>query len=218
MVHTETMEQYARYRTALTLNLLVMGIQAGIVLFATQSLGLIGDTIHALADNLLLIGTTIILYFEALGATKQHGRKRVLARIGGVLLIGSGIGIVLEGVSRFHFGTPLLSGWWMIAGAVIAVTGNYFAHRIIADGPSEEDDHLHRANILHLLGDLGISLAVLLGGVAMMYFRTPHIDTVLASVLVAPWMIWRGVGVLRYQDPEERVCAHVTHHSHPHHK
>jgi Co/Zn/Cd efflux system component len=204
-----THEQYLRYRTALTINLAVSFLQCIVLIFAVRSLGLFGDAMHGLADNLLLIGTTIILYFESLGAEKHHGRKRIMARFGGLLLFVSTLGILWEVRERLTDTSPLLSPWWMLVGASVGVVGNFCAHRIISSGDTERDDMLHRANVLHLLGDLALSIAVLAGALMMLFFEFAHVDTWIALLLVSPWLLFRSIQILRHKDPEDEHHHHA---------
>ncbi len=207
-------DAYTRYRTGLTINLGVVAVQIAVLLFASRSVGLFEDMMHGVADNLVLIGTTIVLYFEAHGATPNKGRKRVLALIGGVLLIFAGIAGAYAAHARIIGEQIALSGWTLASTSLLAVIGGGFAFKIIHDVHKNMHDHLHESAVGHLAGDLAISCAVFFSSLGIIFFNWPAIDSWVALTLITPWMIFRGVQILKYKDPpeSEHDDTHVHHH------
>lgn len=176
------------------------------------SIGLFEDMVHGIADNLVLIGATIILYFEANGATPNRGRKRVLALIGGVLLIGAGIGGAWVAYERIVGTQMSLSGWTLALTSLVATLGGVWAFRIIHGVRKSSQDHLHASAIAHLIGDLAISVTVFISSLGIIFFDLSAIDSWIALLAISPWMIIRGTQILRYKDPQESDRHPDEHH------
>lgn len=214
-------DAYFRYRTGLTISLGVVLVQIAVLFFTGRavfidwSIGLFEDTMHGIADNLILIGATIVLYFETQGALPNKGRKRILALIGGVLLIGAGVGGIFVAGERILGAQMPVAGWSLVATSLIAVVGGWFAFRVIHGVHESQHDHLHHSAVAHLLGDLAISLTVLFSALGIIYFNLPAIDSYVTLILIAPWMIFRGFQVLKYRDPHE--SGDSMHHDGGHH-
>lgn len=213
MSRQDALDTYQRYRTGLSVNIAVVLIQAIVLFLATRSIGLFEDMMHGIGDNVFLVGTTIVLYFEAHGTSENKGRKRILALIGGALLVVAGIGGAWTAIERITGGQVPLSGWVLGGTTLIAIVGNGWAYRIISGANKNSQGHLHDANVAHLIGDLAISCAVLLSAIGIILFSLPAIDSWVVLVLIAPWMLWRGAQILRYKDPPDSDDRH----KHPHH-
>lgn len=220
MSQHQTHDAYIRYRTGLTISLAVVLIQMIVLFFMGRgaesdwSIGLFEDAMHGIADNLILIGTTIVLYFEAHGASPNKGRKRILALIGGVLLVLAGFGGGYIAYERIIGAQMHISGWVLASTSLIAVIGGGSAFWIIHGIDKSMHDHLHTSAVGHLVGDLAISAAVFLSALGIIFFRLPAIDSWAALCLIAPWMIFRGIQILKYKDPPE--CGHGDMCAHPH--
>lgn len=214
-------DAYFRYRTGLTISLAVVLVQIAVLFFTGRgtltnwSIGLFEDTMHGVADNLVLIGTTIVLYFEAQGATKNKGRKRVLALIGGVLLVCSGIGGGYVAYGRMIGVQMQIFGWALACTSLIAVIGGGLAFRVIHGVHKSQHDHLHKSATAHLVGDLVISIVVFLSSLGIIFFNLPAIDSWVGLMFIAPWMVWRGIQILKYRDPHE--SGDSMHHDGGHH-
>lgn len=220
MGHHATMDAYRRYRTGLTLNLAVVLLQMCVWVFVARGIGLFEDAFHGIGDNLILIGATIVLYFEAHGAARNMGRRRILALLGGALLIFAGIAGGYVAYGRMTGEHIALSGWPLAIISLLAIIGNGFAFRIIHGVDKAMHDHVHKSAVAHLIGDLAISVTVFFSSVGIIIFDLPAIDSVVTLALISPWMIFRGVQILRHKDPHEAGHAHAagTHNSeHEHH-
>jgi Co/Zn/Cd efflux system component len=213
----KTRDAYTRYRTGLTISLAVVVIQSIVLGFtawganAPWSIGLFEDTMHGIADNLILIGAVIVLYFEALGATPSKGRKRILALIGGLLLIVSALAGAWIAYERIMDTQVSLSGWVIALTSLVAVIGGASAYFVIHGVHKDMHDHLHNSAISHLVGDLAISVTVLFSSLGIIFFNLPAIDSWMAGP-IALWMLIRGVQILKYKDPPESDKHHHAHH------
>lgn len=214
-MHQENIhDAYVRYRTGLTISLAVVIIQIGVLIFAAKSLGLFEDMMHGIADNLILIGTTIVLYFEAYGATPNKGLKRTLALVGGLLLIFAGIAGGYVAYERIMGAQIALSGWTLATTSLIATIGGGWAFKVIHGVHTSMHDHLHKSAVAHLVGDLAISAIVFLSALGIIFFNFPAIDSWVVLAIIAPWMIFRGIQILKHKDPPE--CGHGDTCAHPH--
>ena len=178
---------------------------------ADWSIGLFEDAVHGIADNLVLVGATIILYFEVNGATPNKGRKRILALFGGVLLVFAGVWGGWTAYGRISGAQLPVSAWVLAVTSLIAVIGGGFAFRVIHGVHESGHDHMHESAIGHLIGDLAISVAVFLSSVGIILWGIPAIDSWMALVLISPWMLFRGIQILKYRDPPESndIFTHV---------
>ena len=205
MSHREiAIDTYRRYRTGLSINIAVAIMQLVTLALFARSLTLYGDTMHGIADILILLGTTILAKKASMYAHEHHGmRKRILAIIAVLLLWMSAGYIVLESITRISTPTAF-PGWVVIVVALLAAVGNFFAHRIISGVDDGEKDSLHEANVAHLLTDCALSCVVVISGLGVLVFGLPSIDAWFALCIVAPFMtLWGG-----------RILLPKTEHSH----
>ena len=216
MSQHDVRDTYNRYRTGLTISLAVVFVQALVFALLARGVGLFEDMAHGVADNLVLIGTTIVLYFEAHGATPNKGRKRALALLGGVLLLLAGFGGAWTAFGRITGEQIPLSGWTLAATSLVAVIGGSFAFWIIHGVHESMRDHLHVSAISHLVGDLAISIAVFLSSLGIIFFGWSAIDSWVAGILISPWMVWRGIQILKYEDAPASVGDGDPHHPEAH--
>lgn len=205
-----TLDTYRRYRTGLTLNLAVVALQMCVLILLARGIGLFEDTFHGIGDNLILIGATVVLYFEAHGAARNMGRRRVLALLGGALLIFAGIGGGYVAYERMTGVQIALPGWPLAITALLAVIGNGLAFKIIHGVDKSMHDHVHKSAVAHLVGDLAISVTVFISSVGIIIFDLPAIDSVVALIFITPWMIFRGVQIMRHKDPHEGEHANIS--------
>lgn len=218
MHHHDAHDAYIRYRTGLTINLAVVVLQICVWTLLARAVGLLEDFAHGFGDNLNLAAITIILYFEAIGATPNKGRRRMVAIIGGLLLVVGGLWggyIAYERIVGVQIDFP---GLPLAITSFLAIIGNGWAYKIIHGVDKSLQDHAHKSTTAHLAGDLAISVTVFFSSIGIMVFALPAIDSFVTLFLIAPWMIFRGVQVLKYKDPPESAHGDApTHHNHDHH-
>jgi cobalt-zinc-cadmium efflux system protein len=161
------------------------------------SLSLISDAWHNLSDVLaLMLGYTGERVSEADSSKKySFGLKRfevLIALINALSLVAVGIYILYEAVIRFINPVPVNPSI-MIPVAAVALAGNVFSIMIIS---KSKDSNLNmKAAFLHLLYDAISSVAVIIAGVIMYFFRFAWIDLVI-SVMIVIMIIWSSKDIL----------------------
>jgi len=182
--------------------LIAVGVNIGIVVVQisgglyANSLGLLSDAAHNSSDVAALLVSYIALRLLLLPATPRRTfafkRAEVLAALlnAAALLAVSGW-VVYAALGRLNQPPDVLGGWV----AVFAGVG------MIANGGSAlllrgYHDLNTRAAYLHLLADAAFSFGVLISGVLILAFGWALVDPVV-SILLAAWMIWESIAVLR---------------------
>ncbi len=194
--HTSKEEKARLYGKALTINTSVWFVQLiAIFVFSAGSLALLGDWGHGGADILILAGTYWLLKNEVLTPNEGHaGKKKWLTVIAVSILLGTAVYIFHEALGRI-FSPTEFHGWIVGSLAILATTGNLYAHHTIDKVNGCEHDGLHRANIAHLITDAAISFSVFVSAVGNIVFGFPGIDAWI-SILVGTWMIILGKRIL----------------------
>ena len=183
---------------ALALNgaFLVVEVAGGLAL---GSLALLADAAHMVADvaglGIALAG--MVLAARPLSTRHSFGfaRAEVLAaHLSALLLLGGGLWIVVEALSRITAPQPqpvAAVGLMIVAflGLVINVISAAIVHR--AEGESLN----MRASVAHLATDAAGSVAALLAGAAIWAFGWQWADPV-ASLVIAVLVVWAGVRLL----------------------
>jgi cobalt-zinc-cadmium efflux system protein len=175
----------------ITLSQILGGIMSG-------SLALLSDAMHNFSDVLALF----IAYFaNRLAArpnseTKTFGYKRaeiLAALFNASVLIGIAIFLIIEAFHKFYHPEPINS-IWVIGLGTLSIVLNALSVFLIKD---DADGNMNiKAAYLHLLTDVMTSVAVVLGGVLMYYFRLFWIDPAI-SVLIALYLISASFGLVR---------------------
>jgi len=162
--------------------------------YLSNSLALISDAWH-MVTHLFALGMSYLAIVLALKpATKKHTyglyRAEILAAFinGIVLLIISGY-IVYDAVLRF-IRPEEIKIWEMFIVAFIGLVINGISTFLLLKSGSH--DLNIRSAILHELGDIVSSVAVVIGALFIYYSKNYYIDSVLAffiSVLIAIWSV-----------------------------
>lgn len=180
---------------ALALNggFLVVEVAGGILL---GSLALLADAAHMVGDvvglGIALAGT--VLAGRPISARHSFGFARadvLAAHLSSLLLLGSGLWIIFEAISRLSDPEPaqVAGGWLMVvafAGLAVNVISAVIVHR--AEGESLN----MRASVAHLATDAAGSVAALVAGGAILAFGWQWADPV-ASLIIAGLVLWAGV-------------------------
>lgn len=210
MLHARE-DQFRRYRTAFVINTSIWVLQFLIVGTIAYSLALLGDAAHSFSDSLVILGTLLLVRATIRAPEKDHeGVKRLLIRTAIILLWVSAAFIAKEGYGRII--SPIyFPGWPVVGIALLSAAGNFLSHRIIHGVHKSLHDHVHRANVLHILADLFISIAVVISGLGTILFQLPAIDGWIACI-VALWMFIRGATLWRENTHREHTHTHEHHH------
>lgn len=180
------------WAVGLNAGFLVVEVVAGL---AFGSLALLADAAHMIADVVGLAIAMAGLLLAARPRDRRHSygfaRAEVLAaQLSAVLLIGGGIWVSIEAVSRLRSPSPTpvaAIGLMVVAliGLAINVASAIVVHRV-------EGESLNmRASVVHLATDAAGSLAALLAGVAIWAFGWLWADAV-ASLLIAVLVVCAG--------------------------
>lgn len=186
------------------INLLV-SIGLNIVITASQvvggiwsgSLALLSDALHNFSDVLSLVVSYVAVRLSKNKAsyTKTFGYKRaeiMAAFINAASLIIVAIFLIIEAYHRFIAPQPIQANlviWFSLLG-------------IVANGLSvlllkknAKDNMNMRSAYIHLLSDMLASIAVLIGGILMHYFKVLWIDPLLTAI-IAFYLIYMGYNLI----------------------
>lgn len=199
MGHSHASAAY-RHRRALALTFaltgLVLAAQAAGAWFS-GSLALLADAAHSLADVAALAAANVAVWWAArpAAANRTFGRWRVeplAAAFSALLLLGVSGFVLFEAVQRL--GSPVTPvAPVMVAVAVVSIGVNIAGALLLRRGAAES--LTLRGAYLEVLGDLLGSVAVLVAGLAILWFSFPAADLV-ASVAIAVFIVPRAARLL----------------------
>lgn len=195
-----------RVGLVILLNILIVIIESTVGVIS-GSLALLSDAWHNLSDVLALIVTAIALGLGARAATSTmtygYVRSEMMATfINASFLSLLMIWVAVEAVDRLIHPMPV-DGWLTMVTAGIALVVNTASAIILGghvhthDHDENDDAHHHhdlniRAAFWHMASDAILSLAVVLGGGAMIMWGVPWIDSVLSLIFAAVILIASG--------------------------
>lgn len=193
----------------LTLIILVAGLTGGIL---ANSLALLSDAGHIVTD-LFALG---MAWFAAAQAERPSDERRtfgyhrvgiLVAFLNAVLLIGIAIFICYEAVQRVQH-PEVVQPLIMFVSAGIAIGVNLF----IAFGLQKEEHNLNmRAASLHVIGDIGASIGVVVAGIIILLTGWTIVDPILSvgiAVLVAfsAWRLLRETMEILLESTPRSIC------------
>ncbi|MDO9208291.1 MAG: cation diffusion facilitator family transporter [Sulfuricurvum sp.] len=192
-----------RVALVIVLNLAIVIIESTVGVIS-GSLSLLSDAWHNLSDVLALTVTVIALGLSARAAstTMTYGyvRSEMMATfINASFLSLLMIWVAVEAVDRLLHPMPV-DGWLTMVTAGVALIVNT-ASAIILGGHThahthhDEEEHHDlnvRAAFWHMASDAILSLAVVLGGAAMIVWGIPWIDSLLSLVFATVILIASG--------------------------
>jgi len=193
-----------RVALVILLNIIIVIIESTVGVIS-GSLALLSDAWHNLSDVLALVVTAIALGLGARAATSSmtygYVRSEMMATfINAGFLSLLMIWVAVEAVDRLIHPMPV-DGWLTMITAGIALVVNT-ASAVILGGHAhahthDDDENEHhdlnvRAAFWHMASDAILSLAVVLGGGAMILWGIPWIDSVLSLVFAAVILITSG--------------------------
>jgi len=151
------------------------------------SLSLLSDAAHNFSDVIALIISWIAdrLTHKKYSTKQTYGYKRaevIAALINVVTIIVIAINIFIEGISRL-IEPQEITGLTVILLAGLSIVVNGLSVLIIK-GDAENNMNM-RSAYQHLFSDMLTSIAVLIGGIMMYYFKVFWIDGVISLVIAA---------------------------------
>ncbi|MHB8173753.1 MAG: cation diffusion facilitator family transporter, partial [Nitrospirota bacterium] len=184
------------FSLALTGLILLVEVVAG---FLTNSLALLSDAVHVLTDMVSLGLAFFAILLSALPATDTrtygwHRTEVFAALINGVtLVVISGV-IIFEAVHRISAPQPVKSVGMLAAASFGLVMNLFVVHRL--HGHDEHDLNI-RSAFLHVVGDVLISVGVIVGAVIIYYTDWYLVDPILSVVFSL--VILRGAVNVLYE-------------------
>lgn len=187
--HNHKYSTGSRLTATIALNFLtsLLEIAGGIL---SGSLSLISDALHNLSD-----GVSIIISYIAIKLTKKDislkhtfGLKRaeiLAAVINASTLIAIYIFLFYEAVKRFY-STSYIEPDMMIIVAVIGLAANIIGTLLLKKDAKESMNI--RSSYVHLLSDAVASVAVILGGIAIYFWRAYWVDPLL-TILIGIYIV-----------------------------
>lgn len=162
-----------------------------------NSLALISDAIHNLSDGIAILITYITYRISNKSTDYRHtfGYKRIqiiAALFNSVTLIAICIYLLYEAYSRFMNPEPIKSVPMFVV-ALIGLLANLLSVLLLRTH-SKENLNI-KAAYLHLIGDTLSSVAVIVGGVLIYFYRIYWIDP-LITVLISLYIIKETYSVL----------------------
>lgn len=162
------------------------------------SVALMADALHNTNDAAALLIAYIARKVSKKGADKAYtfGYRRaelIGAMIQLTALIVVGLYLIYEAVRRFFQPEPLEGGWIMAAAGLALVVDVVTAWLLWAMSKGSMNV---KAAFLHNLTDAGASLAVLIGGAAILWLDWTWVDPVL-TLSIAGYILYMSFGMLR---------------------
>jgi cobalt-zinc-cadmium efflux system protein len=181
--------------TVLNLALVIGQVWYGL---AANSLALLADAGHNFGDVLGLIlawGAIVIANWRPSNrfTFRMHAASILSAFANGVILLVATGAIAWEAIRRFSEPQPVASTTMMVV-AALAVVVNGVSAWLLSRG--DKSDINVRGAFLHMLGDAGVSVAVIAAAGGIMLTGWQWLDPV-ASLLIAAVILWGTWGVLR---------------------
>jgi len=193
--HHEKQYKKGKFLSVIFLNLLISLIEivAGII---SGSMALISDAFHNLEDTASLVISYIawVFSFKSPDFKRTYGYKRVevvAAFVNSLFLIGVCVFIIFEAGKRFLNPEKINSDMMILVSFfafLINISSAFIIHK-------EGENNINwKASYLHLMGDAGFSLAVLLGAFFIKRFDYYFIDPSL-SIIMSVFIIFQSVSV-----------------------
>jgi len=162
------------------------------------SLSLLSDALHNFSDVLSLIVSYIADRFSKKEASVERtfGYKRaeiIAAFVNASTLLIVAIYLIYEAALRFMNPQTIESSLviWL---AILGIAANGFSVLLLKKSAKENMNM--RSAYLHLLTDMAASVAVLVGGILMYYFKWFWVDSLL-TILIAIYLIIMGWDLLK---------------------
>ncbi len=170
-------------------------ILGGIV---SGSLALLSDAMHNFSDVLALFiayfANKLSSYPNSKDKTFGYKRAEILAALfNASALIGIAIFLIIEAVDKFMFPKPVNSLWVMGLG-LLSIILNAASVLLIKD--DAHDNMNIKAAYLHLLSDVLTSVAVVVGGILIYFYKIYWVDP-LISVIIAFYLVWASFDLIK---------------------
>jgi len=178
----------------LTTLILAIEVAAG---FASHSLALLSDAGHILTD-VVALGLAWFAVEQSkrpADARRTYGYHRVgilTAMVNGATLIVIVIFIAIEAARRFANPQPVQGGLVIVAALLAIGVNGFIAMRLRGGGGNLNI----RAAMLHVIGDIGASIGVIVSGVIILLTGWYYADP-LVSLCIAALIAWGALRIVR---------------------
>lgn len=190
LLHPGRWSEVSRYWFGLSVGALIFGTQiAGGI--HSGSLALFADSAHVFTD-VLAYSISIYVFYRARSHADEHTLRDRWALISFGLLAFSLVAAFSEAIRRLMGNPGEVAGISMTFVAAFGLFGNVLQYWASHTGKDSKTELMLNA---HVIGDLGSSAAVVLGGIAIWVWGYPWIDSLL-TVLLTPFLLWVGVRAL----------------------
>ncbi|MDD2383583.1 MAG: cation diffusion facilitator family transporter [Sulfurospirillaceae bacterium] len=162
------------------------------------SLALLSDALHNFSDvmALLIAWWANKVSSRSSSAEKTFGYKRaeiVAALFNASVLTGTGIYLIVEGISKFIH-PEVIDSDIVIYLAILGIIFNFGSVLLIQ---KDAHDNLNmKAAYMHMISDVMTSVAVLMGGLGMKYFGAFWIDP-LITIVIALYLIQTSFSLIK---------------------
>ncbi len=163
-----------------------------------NSLALLSDALHNFSDVMALIIAYIANKLAGKAANEKNtfGLKRaeiIAALFNASVLIGIGVFLIVESIHKIMHPEHIKS-LWVIGFGLLSVILNGASVLLIKD---DSHNNLNiKASYLHLLTDVATSIAVIIGGVLIYYFKIYSVDAII-SLLIAIYLIYSAFDIVK---------------------
>ncbi len=162
------------------------------------SLSLLSDALHNFSDVISLIISYIatVLSKKKASTNKTFGYKRaeiIAAFVNSASLIVVAIILIKEAVERF-MNPKVIESTLVIWLSLIAIAGNGFSVLLLKKDANTNMNM--KSAYIHLVTDMLASVAVLIGGLLMLYFKWYWVDPAL-TLAIAMYLIYMGYDLLK---------------------
>ncbi len=175
----------------ITLSQIIGGVYSG-------SLALLSDASHNFSDVLALIIAYVANKLAKRPRTKSetfgYKRAEILAALfNASVLIGIAILLIIEAVKKFIY-PEAVNSLWVIGLGLLSILLNAVSVLLIKD--DSRDNMNMKAAYVHLLSDVLTSVAVVVGGVLMYFYKIVWVDP-FVSLIIAFYLIWASFGLIK---------------------
>jgi len=175
----------------ITLTQVIGGLLSG-------SLALLSDALHNFSDVMALVVVYVANRVAQLKPDhkKTFGYKRIellAALFNAAVLAGIGVFLIFEAFHKFNHPEPIESQW-VIGLALLSIVLNWISVMLVA-GDAKENSNV-KAAYLHLLTDVMTSVAVLAGGVGMLFWQLYWLDPMI-TIVIAIYLIYASWGLIK---------------------
>lgn len=195
--HTHTDLKGRNLVISIFLNILITTAQV-IGGLLSGSLSLLSDALHNFSDVISLIisyvANRIAKKKASLHKTFGYKRAEILAAfINAASLMIIAVLLIVEAIERFANPQEIESKLviWL---SIVAILGNGFSVLLLRRDARANMNM--KSAYLHLFTDMMASVAVLIGGLLMQYYKVFWVDSVL-TFLIALYLIWMGYDLLK---------------------